>query len=168
MVFMMRRTPMKRTAWPRRAPPVFSGLKPDNSSAPVDGSSCAIKKELAKAVMTMATIRAAAIHKEDAVRSEAYRRLVAKLPCKHCGVHGHSQAAHPNTGKGAGLKTDDRLCFPLCCDRPGVQGCHAKFDQHAWFTRAARREIEPSWGADTRRQITAMGQWPADLPKIED
>jgi hypothetical protein len=110
----------------------------------------------------------ATVPKDEPVRSEEYRRLVAKLPCKHCGVHGHSQAAHPNTGKGGGLKTDDRLCFPLCCDRPGVQGCHAKFDQHAWFTRAARREIEPSWGADTRRQITAMGQWPADLPKIED
>lgn len=110
----------------------------------------------------------ATVPKDEPVRSEPYRRLVAALPCKVCGIVGSSQAAHPNTGKGAGLKTDDRLCFPLCCDRPGVQGCHAKFDQHAWFTRAARREIEPSWGADTRRQITAMGQWPADLPKIED
>ena len=118
--------------------------------------------------MTLATGRAEGIPKDDAVRSEEYRRLVAQLPCKHCGVHGHSQAAHPNTGKGAALKTDDRLCFPLCCDRPGVQGCHPKFDQHALYSRAARREIEPAWAADTRRQITAMGQWPANLQRIED
>ena len=52
--------------------------------------------------------------KAEALRSEQYRRLVAALPCKVCGIAGHSQAAHPNTGKGAGTKTDDRQCFPLC------------------------------------------------------
>jgi hypothetical protein len=60
--------------------------------------------------------------KECVVASEPYRRLVALFPCKICGIDGYSQAAHPNTDKGAGIKTDDRLCFPLCCDRPGVQG----------------------------------------------
>lgn len=159
---------MTRTAWPRRVPPTFSGLKPKNFAEPVERASVAIKREPVRASMTLATGQAEAIPKDDAVRSEEYRRLVAQLPCKHCGVHGHSQAAHPNTGKGASLKTDDRLCFPLCCDRPGVQGCHPKFDQHALYSRAARREIEPAWAADTRRQITAMGQWPANLPLIEN
>lgn len=103
--------------------------------------------------------------KEDALTSEAYRRLVAALPCKVCGIAGISQAAHPNTGKGAGLKTDDRECFPLCCDQPGRVGCHPKFDQGALFTKAVRRELEPAWGADTRRTIKAAGLWPKGVPE---
>jgi len=108
---------------------------------------------------------AAAVPKVVPVESERYRRLIALLPCKLCGIDGFSQAAHPNTGKGAGTKTDDRLCFPLCCDRPGVRGCHPQFDQHALMTKPARRLIEPAWGADTRRQIETMGLWPASLPR---
>lgn len=100
----------------------------------------------------------------EPVRSERYRRLVAMLPCKFCGIAGHSQAAHPNTGKGAGMKTDDRLCFALCADRPGQRGCHSLFDQGALLDKATRRAVEPAWGADTRRQITAMGLWPESLP----
>lgn len=107
--------------------------------------------------------------KEAAVRSEEYRRLVAALPCKHCGIHGYSQAAHPNTGKGGAIKTDDRECFPLCTVHPVaggfVQGCHERFDQGALYDKAARRLIEPAWGADTRRQIKAAGDWPKGLPE---
>ncbi|WP_258304996.1 hypothetical protein, partial [Escherichia coli] len=44
---------------------------------------------------------AAPVAKEAPVRSEPYRRAVASLPCVICGVHGYSQAAHANTGKGA-------------------------------------------------------------------
>ena len=106
--------------------------------------------------------------KSAPVRNEAYRRAVASLPCKRCGIVGYSQAAHPNTGKGAGIKTSDADCFALCCDRPGAQGCHSLFDQHALYTRAARRLLEIAWAADTRRQIIAMGLWPANLPKIEE
>lgn len=107
--------------------------------------------------------------KEAPVRSEAYRRLVAQLACKVCGIAGYSQAAHPNTGKGAGIKTDDRLCFALCTIHPGVngnlvQGCHECFDQGALFSKPVRRALEPAWAADTRRRITAAGQWPASLP----
>lgn len=29
------------------------------------------------------------------------------------------------------------------------------------------RAIEPAWGADTRRQIIAMGLWPASLVRME-
>jgi hypothetical protein len=28
--------------------------------------------------------------------------------------------------------------------------------------------MERAWGADTRRQITAMGQWPANLEQLGD
>lgn len=160
----MKRSPMKRTAWPRRAPALVLESKQDFPS--VNLSSVAMKKGSVMARVSAAP--AAAIPKDAPVRSEAYRRAVAGLPCKVCGVVGYSQAAHPNTGKGAGIKTDDRLCFALCCDRPGVQGCHPKFDQGAMFSKAARRELEPAWAADTRRQITSMGQWPANLPRIEE
>lgn len=101
--------------------------------------------------------------KQDVVRSEAYRRLVAGLPCKICGVSGYSQAAHPNTGKGGGIKTDDRLCFALCCDRPGVQGCHPKFDQGALFGREVRRALEIRWTQETQDEILRNGDWPVGL-----
>jgi hypothetical protein len=111
----------------------------------------------------------AAVPKVVPIECEAYRRLVAALPCKNCGIHGYSQAAHPNTNKGAGTKTDDRLCFPLCTVHPEddglVPGCHSRFDQGALYSKAVRRELEPVWGADTRRTIEAAGAWPKNLPK---
>lgn len=110
--------------------------------------------------------------KEDAVRSEPYRRLVAAMPCKYCGIAGYSQAAHPNTNKGSGIKTDDRLCFALCTVHPGfdgglVNGCHERFDQGSLFAKVVRRELEPAWAADTQRHIIASGDWPKNLPRLE-
>lgn len=116
---------------------------------------------------TMGPAELTAAPKVVPVEHEGYRRLVAQFPCKACGVPGYSQAAHPNTGKGAGTKTDDRLCFPLCCDRPGVQGCHPKFDQAALFPKEVRRNLETAWARDTQRQIQALGVWPKDLPLLE-
>ena len=145
----MKRTPMKRAPWPQReyvaAPP-----PPPTRGRLVQMARC--------------DDGAVPVEKERAIVSEPYRRLVAALPCMVCGMAGISQAAHPNTGKGAGIKTDDRLCFPLCCDQPGRQGCHPKFDQHALYTRDQRRELEPAWGAQTRAQILAAGTWPPRLP----
>ena len=63
--------------------------------------------------------------KQKPVRDKAYRRWVASLPCAHCGLEGHSQAAHADQGKGMGIKASDTECFPLCADRLGVQGCHS-------------------------------------------
>lgn len=104
------------------------------------------------------------IPKVAPVRSEAYRRLVAALPCIRCGIAGYSQAAHPNTGKGAGTKTSDLLCFPLCACRPGVRGCHSFFDQGALYTREQRRAIEIEWTRATQQAISAAGDWPDGLP----
>ena len=106
-----------------------------------------------------------AVEKQEPVRSLEYRRLVAQLACKHCGVLGLSQAAHPNTGKGAAIKASDLECFPLCADTPGRRGCHSKFDASALFSKDVRRAIEPAWSADTRRAIKAAGNWPANLPE---
>lgn len=102
----------------------------------------------------------AAAPKDQTIRSKAYLRLVAQLPCLHCGIWGHSQAAHANTGKGMALKACDLQTFPLCADRPGQRGCHSYFDSGALFSKEARRLIEPAWVADTQRRIQAMGVWP--------
>ena len=108
--------------------------------------------------------QAAPVAKAAPVRSDRYRRLVASLPCAICGTPGYSQAAHANTGKGMGMKACDLTCFPACGPRPGIQGCHAALDQGALFTKAARRELEPVWAADTQRRIHAMGLWPKGVP----
>ena len=114
-----------------------------------------------RAPQPVATTPAEPVTKDAPVRSEAYRRAVASLPCAICGVPGYSQAAHANHGKGMGMKACDLTCFPACGPRPGFQGCHAALDQGALFTKAARRELEPVWAADTRRRVKAMGLWPA-------
>lgn len=76
------------------------------------------------------------------IRDETYRRLVAALPCFECRVEGFSQAAHPNSDKAKGRKQSDLDCFPLCCTRPGVPGCHAAFDQYKLIERAAMPAYE--------------------------
>ena len=102
--------------------------------------------------------------KTPALRSEPYRRLVAQLACKSCGIQGYSQAAHlPPEGKGT--KQDDRQIFALCATRPGIPGCHQDYDQYRMFPRDAAMTVGRAWAADTRRQVEAMGAWPKNLPK---
>ena len=156
----MRRTPMKRTAWPRRSPVVHKVVM-DGARPP------SVHSARAQAVMAMVSAPAAAIPKEQAVRNEEYRRLVAALPCAHCGIVGFSQAAHPPpTGKG--IKEDDRECFPLCCTRPLVTGCHVEFDQYRLIPGDQMREQAARWGSQTRKSIVSMGKWPANLPTLEN
>lgn len=117
----------------------------------------------------VASAPAAQVAKAAPVRSEAYRRAVASLPCINCKVPGYSQCAHSNSGKGAGIKASDLDSFPLCTVHLGadgglVQGCHERFDQGALFSKAVRRELEPVWAADTQRKIHAMGLWPKNIP----
>lgn len=110
------------------------------------------------------TVTLRLVPKDEPVRSEPYRRLVAARPCIACGIHGYSQAAHvPPDGKG--IKQDDRLTFPLCATRPGVTGCHVEFDQWRMFPRADAVAMGLRWAADTRAEIEAEGTWPARLPR---
>ena len=158
---MLRRTPMTR----RNAPEARAEARAAERAATLAAPFTATLRPLHTARMGRCDGVAAAVPKDDTVTSEPYRRLVATLPCKVCGIAGISQAAHPNTNKGADLKTDDRECFPLCCDQPGRVGCHPKFDQGALFTKTVRRELEPAWGADTRKTIKARGLWPKGVPE---
>lgn len=108
----------------------------------------------------------AAYPKEVPLDCEAYRRLVAALPCAWCGIAGFSQHAHENMGKGLGLKVDDRRALALCCDQPGRPGCHPAFDQYRLLPGG--REAHRAWGARmaaaTRALILKSGLWPKHLP----
>lgn len=106
------------------------------------------------------------VEKERPLECEAYRRLVAANPCAHCGIEGFSNCAHPNNDKAKGAKADDRFTFPLCVDRPGIVGCHFRFDQHQLFTREAEASYARIWGRMTRLEIIAAGAWPASLPRL--
>lgn len=106
--------------------------------------------------------------KQEPIRSEEYRRLVAALPCAYCYRPGPSQAAHANEGKGMGMKTDDRTCFPMC--GPGFHGtgCHWALDQGGLFaSKENRREFERRAGRYTRARILLDGNWPKGLPYME-
>jgi len=108
----------------------------------------------------------AARPKENPLRSEPYRRLVAMLPCAKCDIADFSQAAHPPpTGKG--IKEDDRMCFPLCCTRPGEPGCHWLFDNYKLMPQAEMRVYAYICAIDTRETIEENGMWPDGLPKYE-
>lgn len=103
-------------------------------------------------------------------RSESFRRLVAARACIHCGIEGYSQHAHENLGKGGGKKVDDRRAMPLCCTRPGIEGCHVAFDQGRLLPggRDAHRAAGAAWAAQTRAAIYESGQWPKRLPLWAD
>ncbi|MBP6616385.1 MAG: hypothetical protein KA195_00280 [Burkholderiaceae bacterium] len=115
-----------------------------------------------RAPQPVASAPAAQVAKAAPVRSEAYRRLVASLPCIACGIQGYSQAAHlPPEAKG--MKQSDLLTFPLCCTRVGIPGCHQDYDQYRLFPREAAMTVGRAWAADTQRRIHAMGMWPKSL-----
>ena len=88
--------------------------------------------------------------KDNPLRSEAYRRAVAELPCAHCRRPGPSQCAHGDAGKGMGIKSSDLTCFPACADSPGRRGCHSLIGASGQFTRAQRTALETRYAAETR------------------
>lgn len=110
----------------------------------------------------------APIEKENPVRSPQYLRAVASLPCAFCGIEGYSQHAHENDGKGARLKVDDRRAMPLCCTRPGIEGCHVAFDQYRLVPggRDAHADLGRALAEQTRNRLNALGLWPAGVPQF--
>lgn len=112
----------------------------------------------------------ASVHKDTPLRSEKYRRAVSSLPCAHCHIAGYSQHAHENAGKGKGQKVDDRRAMPLCCTRPGIEGCHVAFDQYRLVPggREAHVALGRAMAAQTRHQLNTMGLWPAGIPQFTE
>ena len=154
---LTRRTPMKRNAWParpalERTPPVVRPLSRRGAYDRVDAGALI------------------AVVKIEPKRSEAYRRAVAEMDCIACGVPKLSNHAHANSGKGKALKADDRDAFPLCVDRPGIEGCHTRHDQRRLIpglSRAAYIDLEEFWARQTRQEIRAAGRWPANIEDPE-
>ena len=139
------RKPMKRTGFKRKQPvsiyktaalgpsmTLIEKREAEREKRLADIAKSAIENALEKpANVALVSLSAptAPVEKEPPLRSEAYRRAVASLPCIHCGIEGYSQHAHENAGKGKSMKADDRCAMPLCCTRPGIEGCHAAFDR---------------------------------------
>jgi hypothetical protein len=143
---MLRRTGFKKPERPAKVPALLRPLDKPVNYARISANDPVVTVE-----------------KKNPLRSEEYRRLVAQFPCIHCGVMGYSQAAHPPpTGKG--IKESDLECFPLCCVRPGIPGCHWLFDNYKLIQTGLMREQAARWAADTRERILATGKWPKNLP----
>jgi len=101
--------------------------------------------------------------KERPLRSERYRKIVASLPCDHCGIEGYSQAAHGDQGKGMAIKTDDRTCYPLCGPRPTAAGCHYLIGTAALYSKEERRAYEKAAALRTAAKVKALGLWPEEM-----
>ena len=161
---LTRRTPMARGAGFKR-PTYAARTAREQDDTP--STAPARPRAPCNAVMTPVQGTVSSIAKENALRSEPYRRLVAALPCAYCRREQHSQHAHENENKGKALKLDDRRAMPLCADDPGVLGCHSRFDRYALFIdRAEHIRMGRQWAAETRAQIEQSGQWPKNLPKM--
>ena len=156
---MMRRTPYRRAATS-----TTPETEQEREQRLMDKARRAMNSVAPRAAnMGSSTTAAAPIPKAAPVRSEAYRRAVASLPCIACGIQGYSQAAHlPPEAKG--MKQSDLLTFPLCCTRVGIPGCHQDYDQYRLFPREAAMTVGRAWAADTQRRIHAMGLWPTGVP----
>lgn len=135
---MKRTAPLKRNAFKRRPPRETMHHAPERSEERSPGVNIDL--------VHFGRYGANAVHapqpKSEPVRDECYRRWVASMPCIRCGLVGQSQAAHPNQGRGLSQKADDTDCFPLCCTRPGILGCHAEHDQLVGMTLEERRQRE--------------------------
>ena len=104
----MRSTPLKRTSLRPRAPRSERQRDPDRVR-----SMPAVTPGAFRAPQPVASAPSAQVAKAAPVRSEAYRRAVASLPCIACGIQGYSQAAHlPPEAKGMG------------CRHPAPNPCH--------------------------------------------
>lgn len=98
------------------------------------------------------------IEKENCLRSPGHLFLVKQLSCVLCDRHGPSDAAHPNFGKGMGIKACDSLVFPMCRD------CHVWLDQSGKLDKSARRRYERSATEKTRAEMLRAGTY---APKVE-
>lgn len=146
---------MKRSGFKCKAPPRREATQCSYVPRP---------RAVAVAMVDMRDKMVVPVPKSDLLDDLEYRKLVATLRCICCGAVGFSQAAHPNTGKGAGLKTDDRECFPLCTI--GGKDCHGGFDQRALFSKEKRRELEPLWAAQTRATLRKLAMFDAGARRI--
>jgi hypothetical protein len=135
---------MKRTPFARPQPARATRDRSEEfASYTAPSTAC----RMASTVATMSV----PVPKDRPARSEQYRRLVAAMPCAHCGRPGPSQAAHADSaGKGLGIKPSDYEIMPLCADSPGRHGCHWLIGASGIFTKEQRRALEAKYVDNTK------------------
>ena len=106
----------------------------------------------------LASAKPVVLAKQDLVRDDDYRRLVASLPCCHCTIQRRSQAAHENEGKGKALKVCDTRTFPLCT--VNGNGCHEAFDAYRLVPggRDAHVELGRTYTACTQQALRLLAR----------
>jgi len=152
----MKRTPMKRTAWPRRQ------IQREETTEMATYALKPTTKVIPRAVMVpVSAVPAAPVNKFVYVRSRALLKAVATLPCQCCGAHGLTQAAHSNQashGKGRGIKASDVFIAALCL------ACHHEVDQSNTLSGAERLRMWLDAWRKTVAELLRRGLWPLDVP----
>ena len=100
--------------------------------------------------------------KTQAVRSKRHLMNVAALDCQHCGMAGHTQAAHSNQGihgKSMARKADDQYTAALC------QYCHAEIDQGAHLSKQQRQQMWTDAWISTAKELINRNQWNFEIPE---
>lgn len=148
---MMRRSPMKRTAFRSKARP--ARLAEERVRAPLTPIRV---PEPSAPVFYQAP-------KQEYVRSDALMRAYRALPCQHCGAEGEAAGvcgAHSNwgMGKGMGIKACDTRAASLCWE------CHRLLDQGKSWTDAEKRRIWSEAHTKTIAKLVALNLWPAGVP----
>ena len=155
----MKRTPLKRTPWPRRRDmPVLQALDESRKVfAPV------AHKSTSRAVMVpVAAAPATPVVKHQYVRSKKLLEACREIPCQHCGIaDGTVVAAHSNAladGKGRSIKADDNKVAALCAEH------HHEIDQGHTLSKAERIAMWQTAHERTVKELNRLGLWPANVP----
>lgn len=162
---MMRRSPLKRTAWPRKSPTTVLRVPESESNQPLAHADCAPTaiKTIVKSRAVMAKIdgMTTTVPKREYIRSKALLAAVRTLPCQHTGEVGSTEPAHSNWaehGKGRGIKADDNRVAALS------RSVHRELDQGKNWTAAERKAIWWNAHCKTVKALLAAGLWPLDVP----
>lgn len=156
----MKRTPLKRTPWPRRRDmPVLQAMDESRKVfAPA-----VVPKSTSRAVMARCDAPAAAVPKHTYVRSKKLLEACREIPCQHCGIaDGTVVAAHSNAlanGKGRSIKASDVFVASLCFK------CHQEIDQGSYLTKDERVAIWTAAHERTVKELNRLGLWPANVPQ---
>lgn len=154
----MKRTPLKRTPWPRRRDmPVLQALDESRKVfAPV------VHKATSRAVMARCDAPAVAVVKHQYVRSKKLLEACREIPCQHCGIaDGTVVAAHSNElskGKGRSIKASDVFVASLCRE------CHHEIDQGHTLSKAERIAMWQTAHERTVKELNRLGLWPKGVP----
>lgn len=153
----MRRTPLKRTNWPRK--PLAAQVR---DVVDVEDKAPAKVVTLHRAVMVRVPTDVVAVPKHRYVRSKKLMQAYREIPCQNCGIaDGTVCGAHSNWlahHKGKSVKADDNRCASLC------NKCHTLLDQGSTMTKAERLEVWTAAHKRTVKRLLQIGLWPKEVP----